>query len=146
MPDKKLVSHVYVLVKIDGWIARIVGYASRKQMRHSQKRDFSNGERLSMLESEMKELGQDTIPPLVPSVSTEPRIARQRSAAQKIHTDTVITLPEDERKIECEEKHCFPHGPFEKRRSSKSQWDALYCTKCGRFYGYDREPQLIEDE
>jgi len=146
MPDKKLVSHVYVLVKIDGWTARIVGYASKKQMRHSQRRDFSNGERLSMLESEMKELGQDTIPPLVPSISTEPRIARQRSAAQKMHTDTVITLPECDRIKPVEKKHCFPHGPFEKRRSRTSQWDAIYCKECGRFYGYSREPHLIEDD
>tara|TARA_R100000655_G_scaffold50642_3_gene88246 strand:- start:450 stop:1190 length:741 start_codon:yes stop_codon:yes gene_type:complete len=146
MTDKKLVSHVYVLVKIDGWTARIIGYASRKQMRHSQKRDFSNGERLSILESEMKELGQDTIPPLVPSISTDPRIAEQRSAAQKIHTDTVITLPKCDRKKPMEKRYCFPHGPFERRRSSTSQWDAIYCKECGRFYGYSREPQLIEDD
>ena len=67
-------------------------------MRHSQRRDFSKGDRLSIFQSEMKKLGQDTIPPLVPSVSTEPRIASQRSAAQKIHTDTVITIPESDRK------------------------------------------------
>jgi len=146
MPDKKLIPHVYVLVRIKDWEARIIGYATKKQMRHSQKRDFSNGDRLSVLESEMKELKQDTIPPLVPSVSTEPRIAEQRSAAQKIHTGTVITLPECDRKKPLEKKHCFPHGPFEKRASIKSQWDALYCKKCGRFYGYSREPQLIEDE
>ena len=146
MPDKKLVSHIYVLVKIEDWKARIVGYASRKQMRHSQKRDFSNGERLSVLYSEMKELGQDTIPPHVPSVSTEPRIAEQRSAAQKIHTNVVMTLPKCDKVTPVKKKHCFPHGPFEKRESVKSQWDALYCKECGRFYGYSREPQLIEDD
>ena len=146
MTDKKLVPHVYVLVRISDWKAKIIGYATRKQIRHSQKRDFSNGDRLSILQSEMKELGQDTIPPLVPSVSTEPRIARQRSELQRKHTSTVITLPECDRKLPVENKHCFPHGPFEKRESIKSQWDALYCKKCGRFYGYSREPQLIEDE
>jgi len=146
MPGKKLVPHVYVLVRINDWEAKIIGFATKKQMRNSQKRDFSNGDRLSVLESEMKELGQDTIPPLVPSVSTELRIAEQRSAAQRTHTETVITLPECDRKLELENGHCFPHGPFEKRQSIKSQFDALYCKKCGRFYGYSRDPQLIEDD
>ena len=146
MPGKKLVPHVYVLVRINDWEAKIIGFATKKQMRHSQKRDFSNGDRLSVLESEMKELGQDTIPPLVPSVSTELRIAEQRSAAQRTHTETVITLPECDRKLELENGHCFPHGPFEKRQSIKSQFDALYCKKCGRFYGYSRDPQLIGDD
>ena len=146
MPDKKLIPHVYVLVRINDWKAKLIGYATRKQMRHSQKRDFSNGDRLSILQSEMKELNQNTIPPLVPSVSTEPRIAEQRSALQKKHTDTVIILPECDRKTSQENMHCFPHGPFEKREAKSSQWDALYCTKCGRFYGYSREPQLIEDD
>ena len=146
MPDKKLIPPVYVLVRINEWTARIIGYATRKQMRHSQKRDFSNGDRLSILQSEMKELNQNTIPPLVPSISTEPRIAEQRSALQKKHTDTVIILPECDRRTSQENSHCFPHGPFEKREAKSSQWDALYCTKCGRFYGYSREPQLIEDD
>ena len=146
MPDKKLIPHIYVLVKVDEWKAKIVGYASRKQMRHSQKRDFSNGERLSMLESEMKTLGQNTIPPHVPSVSTEPRISGQRSALQKKHTNVVLTLPSCDRTEVPSKKHCFPHGPFERRESIKSQWTALYCKECGRFYGYSREPQLIEDD
>ena len=146
MPDKNLIPHIYVLVKVDGWMAKIVGFATRKQMRHSRKRDFSNGERLSMLQSEMKELGQDTIPPHVPSISTEPEVAAQRSALQKIKTETVLTLPPCDKKQKVKTTHCFPHGPFEKRESKSSQWDAIYCKACGRFYGYSREPHLIEDE
>ena len=149
MPDKKLTASIYVLVRVNKWKAKIIGYASRKQMRNSKKRDFTNGERLSFLESEMKEAGQNTIPPHVPSVSTEPRIAAQRSALQKTHTKVVLTLPECDRvplENVLEKIHCFPHGPFERRSSKTSQWDALYCKKCGRFFGYDREPQLIEDD
>jgi len=146
MPGKRLIPHVYVLMRVSDWEAMVIGYATKKQMRNSQKRDFSNGDRLSVLQSEMKELGQDTIPPLVPSVSTEPRIAEQRSAAQRTNTETVITLPECDRKRKPESVHCFPHGPFERRESRTSQFDAIYCRKCGRFYGYSREPQLIVDD
>ena len=146
MPGKKLIPHVYVLMRVSDWKARVIGYATKKQMRNSHQRDFSNGDRLSVLESEMKELKQDTIPPLVPSVSTEPRIAEQRSAAQRMHTGTVITLPECDREIKPEGDYCFPHGPFERRESKTSQFEALYCKKCGKFYGYSRDPQLIEDD
>tara|TARA_R110002012_G_scaffold267385_1_gene451098 strand:- start:423 stop:1145 length:723 start_codon:yes stop_codon:yes gene_type:complete len=138
MANKKLVPHVYVLVRIKGWKAKIIGWASRKQMRHSQKRDFGNGDRLSFLESEMKELEQNTIPPHVPSTSTEPRIAAQRSALQKTKTDIILKLPKEIGEPENKDGSCFPHGPFIEKPSKHSSYPALYCKKCGRFYGINK--------
>jgi len=140
MLDKKLVAHVYVLVQVDEWEAKIVGWATRKQMRHSQKRDFGRGERFSVTKSEIKEMGQDTIPPLVPSISTDPRIAAQKSVAQLANTGMIIRLPEKDRvrQISTDRKHCFPHGPFDRIESKTSVFTALHCQKCGRFYGYER--------
>ena len=34
-PDKRLLAHVFVLVQIVDWEARIVGWASRRQVRHA---------------------------------------------------------------------------------------------------------------
>tara|TARA_R110002020_G_scaffold223356_3_gene432399 strand:- start:2818 stop:3534 length:717 start_codon:yes stop_codon:yes gene_type:complete len=133
MTNKKLVPHIYVLIRIKGWNAKIIGWASRKQMRHSQRRDFGNGERLSFLQSEMKELEQNTIPPHVPSTSTEPRIAAQRSALQKSKTDIILKLPKE--KEPASGNSCFPHGPFIEKPSKHSPYPALYCKKCGHFYG-----------
>lgn len=92
MPDKKLVSHIYVCFQVSDWTARIVGWASRKQMRHAFVRNLGYGERLCYKESELKELKQNTIPPHVPSVDTEPRIAAQRSALQLSNTKVILTL------------------------------------------------------
>ena len=139
MADKKLVPHIYVLVRINDWKAKITGWVSKRQMRHSQKRDFGNGERLSFLESEMKELDQHTIPPHVPSVSTEPRIAAQRSALQKTKTDVILKLPREIGEPSSSKESCFPHGPFEEKPSRYSPYPALYCKKCGRFYGIKKE-------
>ena len=135
MADKKLVPNIYVLVRIDDWRAKIIGWATKRQMRHSQKRDFGNGDRLSFLESEMKELEQNTIPPHVPSVSTEPRIAAQRSALQKSKTDVILKLPKEIGEPNAAKERCFPHGPFIEKPSRYSSYPALYCKKCGRFYG-----------
>tara|TARA_R110000824_G_scaffold346422_1_gene533266 strand:- start:3440 stop:4192 length:753 start_codon:yes stop_codon:yes gene_type:complete len=147
MSDKRLTASVYVLVRINGWEAKIIGWASRKQIRAANRVDFGYGERLCVKQSEMSKRSQDTIPPYVPSVSTEARTASQRSALQLSKTSVILTLPESPRpKEEPTRNACFPHGPFERRRSRASQFDALYCSSCGRFYGYSREPQLIEDE
>ena len=139
MPDKKLSSHVYVLIRVNEWEAKILGWATRKQMRHSQKRNFGKGERLSIHESELKSMGQTGIPPCVPSASTDPQTAKDRSKKQLNETDTIIKLLESEFKIKNDRRiHCFPHGPFEERSGVATNRMALYCTKCGRFYGYPR--------
>ena len=94
MPGKKLVAHIYVCYQINDWEARIVGWATRKQMRHAFIRNLGHGERLCYKESELKELGQNTIPPHVPSVDTAPQIAAQRSATQLSNTKVILTLNE----------------------------------------------------
>ena len=94
MPGKKLVAHIYVCYQINDWEARIVGWATRKQMSHAFIRNLGHGERRGYKESELKELGQNTIPPHGPSVDTEPQIAAQRSAPQLSNTKVILTLNE----------------------------------------------------
>ena len=145
MSGKRMVANVYVLVQISGWSARIIGWASKKQMRNAEIVDFGHGERRCIKKSSMSETGQDTIPPYVPSTSTEHHIAEQRSALQLLKKESLLTLPRSSYSAEGKPP-CNRHGPFERRVSKTSQWDAIYCKSCGRFYGYSREPQLIEDE
>ena len=146
MAEKRLKASVYVLVGVDGWEARIIGWASKRQMRNADRVDFGHGERLCVKLSQMREREQDTIPPYVPSVSTDPDIAVQKSALQLNNTRVILTLPKSVTGEGDFSDNCYPHGPFERRRSQTSQFDALYCRMCGRFYGYTREPELIEDE
>ena len=142
MPNKKLIPHVYVLIGVDDWTANLIGWASRKQMKGSKKVDFGYGERLCIKESEMISLGQNTIPPCIPSLSTTEEEAKKRSESQLKNTGSIIVLP----KSESSSKHCFPHGPFERRRSKSSSYPALYCKKCGRFYGLDKTSQLLHTD
>lgn len=140
MPNKRLVPNVYVLVHINGWRAKIVGWCSRKQMRHAESVDLGHGERLCIRESQMRELGQNTIPPCVPSVSTTQKDAQKRAKEQLANVQRIITLPVG---ISLPHKnHCFPHGPFIRRKAIQDRRDALYCSKCGRFYGIARDCQL----
>lgn len=137
MPQKKLSSHVYVLIRINEWDAKILGWATKRQMRHSQKRDFGKGERLSIHESELRSMGQTGIPPCVPSVSTDPLTAKNRSREQLDETGTIIKIPKSDLKIIDDGRvHCFPHGPFEEREGISNNNKAIYCIGCGRFYGY----------
>lgn len=139
-PDKKLKPHVYVLVRICDWSAEIIGWATRLQMKNSEQRNFGHGKMLCVMGDEMKELRQNTIPPCVPSTSTNKKTARERSESQLLNTDKILTLPIQQKSAE---KNCFPHGPFEKRKSAYSRYDPLYCMKCGRFYGYTREEETL---
>ena len=134
--DKNLIPHIYVLVRVCGWSASIVGWASRKQMRRSDQKSFGHGMMLCLKQSQLEELGQDTIPPCVPSVSTDVNAARIRAGRQKRNTKELIKLPYSPLKPSGNEKLCFPHGPFEARVGFESGKDAMYCKKCGRFYGY----------
>ena len=137
MPNKKLIPHVYVLMRVNEWVVDVVGWASRKQMKNSKKRDFGHGERLCITQSDMISLGQNTIPPCVPSSSTTEKEAKERAESQLNTTGSVVVLP----KQNTTKAHCFPHGPFEKRRAKKSSYPALYCKKCGRFYGIDKSSE-----
>jgi len=134
MAERRLIPHVYVLVSINGWSARIIGWCSRKQMRHASVVNVGHGERLCIRESEMRELDQGTIPPCVPSTSTEENTALSRAKEQVDNTGSIIKLPPLGPRLP-HRRHCFPHGPFLKRISANDSRPALYCSKCGRFYG-----------
>ena len=140
MTGKRLIPNVYVLVRVDDWAARVVGWASRRQMRGSEVNDLGYGPRYCFPESRMRELGQNTIPPCVPSTSTDEALASQRSRWQLSSPRKIITL--DHVPSDSERKNCFPHGPFEKRHSRHSQHPALYCASCGRFYGVSKQAMV----
>ena len=142
-PDKRLLAHVFVLVQIKDWTARIIGWASRRQMRHASHKDYGHGPRLAMTRDEMAELDQDTIPPFVPSISTSKRVASQRSKYQLTHRDEILTLDKTE-KLPAS-SYCFPHGPFEVRPGVEEWKEALYCKKCGTFYGYRRRRESLTE-
>ena len=134
MTGKRLVPHVYVLVRVDDWHARIIGWASRKQVREAKVKNMGHGPRLSISESEMREWRQDTIPPCIPSTSTTEELALNRAKDQLENTSVRIKLPNEK----LEKENCFPHGPFEAKRAKQSSGAAMYCTQCGRFYGIDK--------
>ena len=137
-PGKKMLAHVYVLIQIKGWSARIIGWASRRQLRHANRKNFGHGERLAISRTEMQELGQDTIPPFVPSTSTSKKHAIERAEYQLKNTDEILTL--DAPVIAGDKKKCRLHGPFEVRQEDGEDWkEAMYCKSCGSFYGYRRK-------
>ena len=142
MTMKRLIPSVYVLVAIDGWQAKIVGWCSKVQMRHASTVDLGHGDRLCVRQSEMRKLGQDTIPPCVPSVSTSKRAATSRAKKQLDNTKEIIKLPPAGPNLP-HKRHCFPHGPFVERRAIRDQRPALYCGKCGRFYGIKRSEDAL---
>lgn len=134
MTGKKLVPHVYVLVRVEDWCARIIGWASRKQVRNARLRSMGYGPRLSISKNEMREWGQDTIPPCVPSSSTSLEEAIERAKRQLSNTSVRIKLPKED----VGKQHCFPHGPLVARKAKSGRYPAMYCSQCGRFYGIDK--------
>ena len=141
MTPKRLIPHVYVLVSMDGWLAKIIGWCSRKQMRHASVVDLGHGDRLCVKQSEMRNMGQATIPPCVPSTSTSVEEALRLAKKQMDNTKEDIKLP-SQGPLLPHKKHCFPHGPFIERRAIRDRRPALYCGKCGRFFGIMRDTQV----